>query len=71
MSYSKHQYGKGLIVNDPNTISDDEYVIFDEYIADSFEELPTEGAKIGDRAMFNDNDSIDIAVYFSTGWVKG
>lgn len=71
MSYSKHQYGTGIIVNEPNNIKDDEYVIFNEYISDSFEELPTEGVKIGDRAMFVEDGKIAIAMYFSTGWVKG
>jgi hypothetical protein len=67
MSYAKHQYGKGSTVIDSKV----DYVMFDEYVADSFEELPTEGVKIGDRAMYNAGGSLGIAVYFSTGWVKG
>lgn len=71
MAYVVLNYGKGKIVNDPNQLHDDEYVMFDEYIADSFDELPTEGVKIGDRAMFNDNGKIAIAMYFTGGWVRG
>ena len=71
MAYVVRNYGKGKIVNDPNNINDDDYVMFDEYIADSFEELPIEGVKIGDRAMFVDNGKIGVAMYFTTGWLKG
>ena len=71
MAYVVRNYGKGKLVNDPNHINDDEYVMFDEYIADSFEELPTEGVKIGDRAMFVEDGQIAIAMYFTTGWIKG
>lgn len=67
MSYAKHQYGKGSIIDNSKV----DYVIFDEYVADSFEELPTVGVKIGDRAMFVEDGKIAIAMYFSTGWVKG
>ena len=66
MSIAKHQYGKGSTVIDSKV----EYVVFDEYIADSFEELPTEGVKIGDRAMFVQDGKIAIARYFTTGWVR-
>lgn len=71
MSYAKRNYGKGVIVGDPSTIIDDEHVMFDEYISDTFEELPTEGVKIGDRAMFIEDGKIAIAMYFSNGWLKG
>ena len=71
MAYAVRNYGKGKLEGDPSHIYDNEYVTFDEYIADSFEELPTEGVKIGDRAMFPDGDKIGIAMYFSTGWLKG
>ena len=67
MAYAIRPYGKGSITVDTST----DYVMFDEYIADSFDELPTEGVKIGDRAMFKDSGSIGIAVYFTGGWVKG
>ena len=63
-------YGKGKLESDPNTIHDNEYVTFDEYIADSFEELPVKGVKIGDRAIFHDGEKIGIAMCFSTGWVS-
>jgi hypothetical protein len=67
MSYAKHQYGKGSTVIDSKV----DYVMFDEYVADSFDELPTEGVKIGDRAMFVEDGKIAIAMYFTTGWIKG
>lgn len=70
MSYAVRNYGKGKLESDPNTIHDNEYVTFDEYIADSFEELPVKGVKIGDRAMFHDGEKIGIAMCFSAGWVS-
>lgn len=42
---------------------------YNEYIADSFEELPLD-AQFGDRAIFNDGEKIGIAMYFSAGWVS-
>lgn len=71
MAYAVRNYGKGKLEGDPNQLHDNEYVMFDEYVADSFDELPTDGVKLGDRAMFNDGGSIGIAVYFTEGWVKG
>lgn len=70
MAYAVRNYGKGRLESDPNTIHDNEYVTFDEYIADSFKELPVKGVKIGDRAMFHDGEKIGIAMCFSAGWVS-
>jgi hypothetical protein len=70
VGYSINQFGKGVLINDPSHISDDEYVVFSEFTADSFEELPTEGVKLGDRAIFNDNGKLAIAVFFTGGWVR-
>lgn len=67
MAYAIRPYGKGSITVDTST----DYVMFDEYIADSFEELPVEGVKVGDRAMFVEDGKIAIAMYFTTGWIKG
>jgi hypothetical protein len=41
-----------------------------EYVADSFEDLP-KNADFGDRAIFNDNGILNIAIYLSNGWVRG
>ena len=45
------------------------YKDYNEYIADSFEELPLD-AQFGDRAIFNDNGTMKIAIKFSDGWVR-
>lgn len=42
---------------------------YNEYISDTFEELPTD-ATFGDRAIFNDNGVMKIAIFFSNGWVR-
>ena len=42
---------------------------YNEYIADSFEELPTD-ANFGDRAIFNDGGVMKIAIYFTDGWIR-
>ena len=41
-----------------------------EYVADSFEDLP-KNADFGDRAIFNDNGTLKLAIYLSDGWVRG
>lgn len=43
---------------------------YNEYIADTFDELPS-NADFGDRAIFNDNGTMKIAIKFTDGWVKG
>ena len=43
---------------------------YNEYIADTFDELPTD-ATFGDRAIFNDNGVMKIAIKFTDGWIKG
>lgn len=67
MAYSKNKHGVGYIIDGTNVSN----VTFHEYVADSFEELPTDGVNVGDRAMFPDGDKIGIAMYFTTGWLKG
>lgn len=67
MAYSASKYGSGYKNSDGKI----EHCMFYEFVADSFEELPTEGVQIGDKAIFNDNGSLGIAMYFTTGWVKG
>jgi hypothetical protein len=42
---------------------------YNEYIADTFDELPTD-AQFGDRAIFNDNGVMKIAIRFSDGWIR-
>lgn len=46
---------------------------YNEYIANTFEELPTaeQGAVLGDRGYYKDGESIGIAMYFDGGWIKG
>lgn len=67
MVYAMNKCGAGYIVED----GEFKNVTFHEYVADSFEDLPNVGVQIGDRAMFNNNGSIGIAIYFTTGWIKG
>lgn len=38
------------------------------YAVDSFEDLPKK-ANLGDKAIFNNNGSLNIGVYFSEGWI--
>lgn len=46
---------------------------YNEYIANTFEELPNaeQGAVLGDKGYFKDGETIGIAMYFDGGWVKG
>lgn len=46
---------------------------YNEYIANTFEELPTadQGAMLGDRGYYKDGETIGIAMYFDSGWLKG
>ena len=46
---------------------------YNEYIANTFEELPTaeQGAMLGDKGYFKDGETIGIAMYFDGGWAKG
>ena len=67
MVYAMNKCGSGYIVED----GEFKIVTFHEYIADSFEDLPNVGPSIGDRAMFVEGGKIAIAMYFTTGWVKG
>lgn len=43
---------------------------YNEYVADKFDDLPSD-AKLGDRAIYKDGNSIKIAIKFTDGWVKG
>lgn len=70
MGYAVHSYGKGKLEGDPSHTRDDEYVLFNEYIADSFDELPTKGVKLGDRAMFVEGTTMGIAMLVSQGWTS-
>lgn len=68
MAYAANKCGSGY----KNINGKFEHCMFYEYVADSFEELPVEEeVQIGDKAIFNDNGSLGIAIYFTTGWVKG
>ena len=67
MVYAMNKSGAGYIVENGEIKN----VTFHEYIADSFEDLPAEGPSIGDRALFVEDGKIAIAMYFTTGWVKG
>ena len=59
MAYTISEYGRHF----------KPYKDYNEYIADSFEDLPTD-AKLGDRAIFNDNGVLNIAIRFTDGWVR-
>ena len=60
MAYAISEYGRDY----------KPYKNYNEYISDSFDELPID-AQFGDRAIFNDNGVMKIAIKFTDGWVKG